>query len=285
LITLPLDKTYNPCQDNIMHEISRTFFQNVYHKNIDAFIRSDHADNQKDVSYVKFGKLVRMKRLFFTLQEIVDSKNNNCPIKIAIDGIDALGKTVFADHFAEYLGKNSTRQIIRASIDGFHNPREIRLQKGDYSPEGYYDDSFNYSALKKFLLDPMMPSGNRQFRTHIFDYKSDREILEAQFLAEDDAILIFDGIFLMRRELVNYWDFKIFLKISFQTALSRALKRDKEYLGDENVLREKYEKRYFPGQELYLSNSHPEQIADVVIDNEDFNNAKIIKKFLLNSLN
>ena len=55
------------------------------------------------------------------------------------------------------------------------------------------------------------------------------------------------------------------------------MKRDKEYFDDENVLMEKYQKRYFPGQELYISNSHPEQIVDVVIDNEDFDNAKIIK--------
>ena len=215
MITLPLDKTYNPCQDNIMHEISRTFFQNVYHKNIDAFIRSDHADNQKDVSCVKFGKLVRMKRLFFTLQEIVDSKNNNCPIKIAIDGIDALGKTVFADHFAEYLGKNSTRQIIRASIDGFHNPRDVRMRKGEFSPIGYYEDSFNYGGLKRVLLESLMTGGNKRFCKSIYNYKTDRKTTKKWFLAEDDAILIFDGIFLMRKELVDYWDFNIFLKISF----------------------------------------------------------------------
>jgi len=220
-----------------------------------------------------------MQRFFFTLQEIVDSKNRDNPIKIAIDGIDASGKTVFADRFAEYIRKNSTRQVIRASIDGFHNPREIRLQKGDYSSEGYYNDSFNYNALKKFLLDPMMPGGNRRFRTHIFDYKSDSEIFENWFLAEDDAILIFDGIFLMRKELIDYWDFKVFLKVSFKTALKRALKRDKGYFDDERVLREKYQKRYFPGQDLYISNSHPEQRADVVITNENFDNPIIIKYF------
>ncbi len=215
--------------------------------------------------------------IFSILKDKIDTKHCTSPQKIAIDGIDASGKTIFADRFADYLKKQSIRQVIRASIDGFHNPREVRLQKGEYSPEGYYYDSFNYKALKQFLLEPMMPDGNRRIHTHIFDFKSNSKIVKDRFLAEDDAILIFDGIFLMRSELVNYWDFKIFLKISFKTALRRALIRDKEYFDDENSLREKYEKRYFPGQELYVTGSHPEQITDVVIDNEDFDSPTIIK--------
>jgi len=214
--------------------------------------------------------------IFSILKEKIDTRHSATPQKIAIDGIDASGKTIFADRFAEYLRNGSNRQVIRASIDGFHNPSEIRLQQGEYSPEGYYNDSFNYKDLKQLLLDPLMPGGNRLIRTRIFDYKCNGKILENHFLAEDDAILIFDGIFLMRRELVNYWDFKIFLNISFKTALERALERDKEYFGDENILREKYEKRYFPGQELYLSDAHPGQIADIVINNNDFNNPIIL---------
>jgi len=214
--------------------------------------------------------------IFSILKEKIDTRHCTTPQKIAIDGIDASGKTIFANRFADYLRIESTRQVIRASIDGFHNPREIRLQKGEYSPEGYYNDSFNYRALKQFLLDPLLQFGNRQIRTRIFDYKSNGKILEKQFLAEDDALLIFDGIFLMHKELIDYWDFKIFLNISFKTALMRALKRDKEYFDEENILREKYEKRYLPGQELYLTRSHPEQIADVVIDNEDFDSPTII---------
>jgi uridine kinase len=217
--------------------------------------------------------------IFSILKDKIDTRHCTTPKKIAIEGIDASGKTTFADRFADYLRNESNRQVIRASIDGFHNPRENRLQQGEYSPEGYYNDSFNYLALKQFLLDPLLPSGNRQICTRIFDYKCNGKILENHFLAEDDAILIFDGIFLMRSELVNYWDFKIFLNTSFKTALERALERDKEYFGDENILREKYEKRYFPGQELYLSDAHPEQIADIVIDNEDFNSPTIIKSY------
>ncbi|CAG0987847.1 partial uridine kinase, partial [Anaerolineae bacterium] len=74
------------------------------------------------------------------------------PAKIAIDGIDASGKTILADELAAFL-QQAGHPAIRASIDGFHNPREVRHQRGSLSPEGYFYDSFDYPALKKLLLD------------------------------------------------------------------------------------------------------------------------------------
>ena len=79
----------------------------------------------------------------------------NCPhpVRVAIDGVDGVGKTVLADELAETLSCCG-RQVIRASVDGFHNPRSIRHRLGQNSPEGYFRDSFNYSALTTLLLTP-----------------------------------------------------------------------------------------------------------------------------------
>jgi uridine kinase len=63
------------------------------------------------------------------------------PARVAIDGVDAAGKTTLADELVkptEALGYKT----IRASIDGFHNPRKIRYQEGRNSPEGYYPPLF-----------------------------------------------------------------------------------------------------------------------------------------------
>jgi uridine kinase len=69
---------------------------------------------------------------------------------VAVDGVDGAGKTVFANSLArrlEVLG----RPVIRAGIDGFHNPRSVRYRRGKDSPEGFFLDSFNYDSLKKDL--------------------------------------------------------------------------------------------------------------------------------------
>lgn len=45
------------------------------------------------------------------------------PIRVAIDGVDAAGKTTLANDPAPVITALG-RPIIRASIDGFHNPQE-----------------------------------------------------------------------------------------------------------------------------------------------------------------
>ena len=46
---------------------------------------------------------------------------------------------MLADELIEPLRARG-RSVIRASIDGFHNPREIRHQQGRDCPKGYYED-------------------------------------------------------------------------------------------------------------------------------------------------
>src|SRR5437868_7802169 len=90
------------------------------------------------------------------------------PLRLAIDGIDAAGKTTLADELA-LLIEAQGRPVIRASIDGFHHPRCVRYRRGPDSPEGYYEDSFDYAALRTVLLDPLGPQGNGRYRRAVFD--------------------------------------------------------------------------------------------------------------------
>jgi uridine kinase len=66
---------------------------------------------------------------------------------VAIDGVDGAGKTTFADELGDAVAAIG-RRVIRASVDGFHNPKMVRYQRGRHSPEGFSEDSYNYSALK-----------------------------------------------------------------------------------------------------------------------------------------
>jgi len=74
----------------------------------------------------------------------------------------------------------------------------------------------------------------------------------------------------MRPELNDLWDFRIFLEIGFEESLERAGRRNAEGMDSEEALRERYEKRYIPGQRLYLDSSKPREIADVVVEGEGY---------------
>jgi uridine kinase len=198
------------------------------------------------------------------------------PIRVAIDGPDAAGKTTLAQHLVAPLQANG-RPIIRASIDGFHNPAHIRYGRGGRSPEGYYHDSFNYGALIESLLAPLGPNGSGRYRSAAFDYRTDSEVEVPVRMAEVNAVLLFDGVFLLRSELMEYWDFTIFVEADFEATLARAEQRDATLFGSVEEVRRRYEQRYIPGQKLYYAESSPKDRANVVVDNNDPSNPLLTK--------
>lgn len=70
------------------------------------------------------------------------------PIKVAISGITASGKTTLANELAEEL-RGREKEVVRTSIDNFHHPRAIRYRQGKDSAIGYYEDAHDYQKLKE----------------------------------------------------------------------------------------------------------------------------------------
>ena len=197
------------------------------------------------------------------------------PVRVAIDGPDAAGKTTLAEELAAPLRARG-RPVIRASIDGFHNPARVRHARGADSPEGYYYDSFDCRALVASLLSPLGPGGSRRYRTAVFDYRADAGVNVRARVAEANAVLLFDGVFLLRTELTGFWDFTAFVEASFETTLARAERRDAASFGGVAEVRRRYGLRYIPGQRLYFDECRPRERADVVIDNNDPSNPFIL---------
>lgn len=211
------------------------------------------------------------------LSDAILGYQKDLPVLVGIDGVDAAGKTTLADKLAVRL-KECNRQIIRASIDGFHNPKAIRYRKGRNSPNGYYQDSFNHHLIIDKLLKPLS-SGDLKYKEVVFDYRIDDEVNVPSKKADKDAILIMDGIFLFRPELLNYWDIKIFLDVSFDMTLQRAIKRakDQETPDSEQEIIDIYNRRYIPGQRLYFQEASPQEKVDILIDNTNYENPVIVR--------
>jgi uridine kinase len=187
---------------------------------------------------------------------------------VAIDGVDASGKTTLVDEFVAPL-ECAGRSVIRASIDGFHNPAAVGYQRGRSSLEGYFRDSFNHAHLVDRLLAPLGPGGDRRYRRAIFDFRLDQPVETPQEEAGPNAVLLFDGVFLQRPALRPYWDFSLFVRAEFEVTVARPEARDHHLLGSTEQVRQRYAERYVPGQRLYLAEAEPEQHASVVVENTD----------------
>jgi uridine kinase len=193
--------------------------------------------------------------------------------RVAIDGVDGAGKTHFADALGVELNVRGAK-VIRVSADGFLNPPRTRHRRGRDSPEGFYRDSYDYGRMVRLLLDPLSPGGNREYIREVYDVRREREVRRLPELAADDAILVLDGIFVHRDELVRYWDYSVWLEVPFEVSVPRAAKRgvgikDTDPYAMKNL-------RYVEGQRLYMAECRPRARASVVIDNADLANPVLL---------
>jgi uridine kinase len=204
------------------------------------------------------------KRLLAELAHRLVLVSPDRTILVAIDGVDGAGKTMFADELGSSVSALG-RPVIRASVDSFHNPRAVRYQQGRHSPRGFFEDSYNYAALRKYLLDPLSPGGCRRYRRAFFNHVTDDAAPIIALEALPSSILLLDGIFLHRSELLGYWDLSIFLRTDFTVSAARRASRD----GSSPDPAAPSNLRYVEGQRLYFQECQPETKATIVIDYND----------------
>ncbi|MEO6702841.1 MAG: hypothetical protein ABI140_12475 [Jatrophihabitantaceae bacterium] len=76
------------------------------------------------------------------------------PLRIAVDGPPAAGKSLLADELAAVVRARG-REVIRATVDSFMLARAERYRHGEDSPHACYRRSFDYATLCRVLLDPL----------------------------------------------------------------------------------------------------------------------------------
>lgn len=189
------------------------------------------------------------------------------PLRVAVDGITASGKTTLADELSAELSREG-RQVIRIRMDDFHHLRQHRYRQGSDSARGYYDDAYDFEALYQHVLGPLGPAGNRTYRRRIIDLASNALISEPPEIAKSDAVLITDGSF-MQRHHRDDWDAVIFVNTSFPEALRRGILRDADQFGGKAAAEQRYIQRYHAAARLYVDEVNPARAADFVLDNDE----------------
>jgi uridine kinase len=184
--------------------------------------------------------------------------------------VDGAGKTTFADELAPYI-ESVGRTVIRAGVDGFHNPRAVRYRRGRFDPQGFFLDSYDYTSLRQYLIDPFL-AGQHTVHTARFNHMLDQVVNSAGHSVGLNCVLLFDGIFLHRSELRELWTYSIFLDVPFAITFTRMAGRD----GGSSDPTDGRNRRYFDGQQLYLAQCRPVERATITIDNSEPTRPRIV---------
>ena len=160
---------------------------------------------------------------------------------IAIDGTDASGRVAFADDLAAVL-REQDRHVFRASLRNFQLSRaaqQLLTPETPDSSEQLYRVGYDYSALRRVLVEPFRMGGSIGFVTEHFDPDRDAWIEPTWQTAPADATLIIDGKYINRPELHGLWLYSVLLESAPETESDR----------------------------LYLAETDPRDVVSAVIDN------------------
>jgi uridine kinase len=189
---------------------------------------------------------------------------------VAIDGVDGSGKTSFTANLAAEI---HDRPVITIHVDDFLNSASVRHARGRHSPEGFWRDTYNYPALRQYVLTPLGPRGDGWYSPAFFDSGTDLPVRAAFLQAPPQALVLVEGMFLHRDGLAASWDASVYLDVPFEVTAARMATRDGSNPDPEHPTM----RRYVHGQRLYFEAARPWEQATFVIDNSDFAAPKVLR--------
>jgi uridine kinase len=170
--------------------------------------------------------------------------------RIGIDGVDGAGKTRLAEELAQELTSRG-RPAVRVSLDQFERGKAERYERGDFSPEGFYRDSFDLE----------------RFRVHVLSIEGPPAV-----------VIVVDGVFLQRPELADLWDATVWVEADIDVAADRGAERNRVWFDSLDETHERYRVRYKPAQRRYIEEQRPHERATFVFRNTDLAEPELVTR-------
>lgn len=163
---------------------------------------------------------------------------NTAPVLVGISGIDCAGKSTFADAVLHELGKAVT-EVRLVHVDDFIIPSKDRKVAGTAHVD-YFENTFNFDSFVKKL-------------------KSEAEATGLQ-------VVVGEGVFLFRKEIVDIWDLRIWLEMSPERSIERGATRDADFFGGLDIASTQYSTRFMPAYKYHIERDQPAESADYVFE-------------------
>ncbi|MDT8862186.1 AAA family ATPase [Alkalihalobacillus sp. MEB130] len=168
---------------------------------------------------------------------------------IGIDGCGGSGKSTLAD---KLISECSNVTVVH--MDDFYLPSS---QLVNTQPEKKsVGADFDWIRLLNHVLEPI--SQDKEGHYQRYDWETDK--LSEWHIVPVGGIVIVEGVYSIRNELVSKYDFTIWVNCPREVRLSRGLERD----GEE--AREMWEHNWMISEDLYVEKHKPFERADLIVN-------------------
>ena len=185
-------------------------------------------------------------------------------VLVAITGIDASGKGYCAARVDALLAERGLRTAL-LNVDGWLELPHRRFSAVDPARH-FYACALRFDAMFATLVLPLRDT--RSIRVDVEHADETASAYRARRYEYDDLdVIVLEGIFLLKRQLVGFYDLSVWIDCTFETALERAIARAQEGLSATETA-DAYRRVYFPAQRLHLELDEPRAAACVVVRND-----------------
>jgi uridine kinase len=91
-----------------------------------------------------------------------------------------------------------------------------------------------------------------------------------------DVVIVADGVFLQRPELVDLWDATIWVEADLDVAARRGAERNLVWFDSHDETHERYRVRYLPAQRRYIADQRPHERATFILRNSDLTDPELV---------
>lgn len=183
---------------------------------------------------------------------------------VGLSGIDASGKGYVANQIVCRLWQQSIH-AVPINIDGWLNLPAARFSSINPG-EHFYHHAIRFPELFSQLVQPLRAARSIRLEAD-FAEETASEYRKHNYSFTDVDVIVLEGVFLFKREFLDYYDLRVWVDCSFETALKRAINRGQEHLPAAETIKA-YDNIYFPAQLFHFKRDHPRAHADLIIDND-----------------
>jgi len=193
-----------------------------------------------------------------------DAVKPNRAVLVGISGIDASGKGFVSAKLADALRTKSLNVAVISADDWLNLPK-VCINPDNYA-EHFYENAIRFDEMFERLILPLKQHRKVDVTADCADAKATRFCKHRYEFRNVDVVLL-EGIFLFKEGYREYFDLKIWIECSFQTALRRAIARGQEGLPPAET-QYSFETIYNPAQRIHLDRDNPREAADCIFENE-----------------